>query len=735
MPQLLLPGFPAGATTVNETVSVYVEEGHRVWLLGQMEIFRHAQEDHAGFKTIVSALMKGGLVRPSEFERSDLKLTHRTLMNWRKQYQKHGGSAFYGIQRSRPAGRVMTAPKVASCQQMLEAGQSIPEVARETGIKESTLRKAITRGVLSKAPAAPVSDLSPQEPASTKTERTAEDAQAGMGVACTRPQERVAAALGISGAIVRFEPCVDVPLGGVLAALPALEANGLFSGIGPHLRLPKGFYGIVSILMLLGFMALARIKRPEGLRHVSPGELGKLLGLDRAPEVRTLRQKVAAMADQGNVMDWMLERAKAWMREETAEAGYLYVDGHVRTYTGQKANLPRRYVSRQRLCLRGTTDYWVNDALGRPFFVVSKSVSEGLAATLLEDILPDLLQSVPGQPSEAQLAADPTLHRFVVVFDREGATHDLLSKLWKHRVAAITYRKAVKDLWPESEFKETEVPIPGAGSSTMLLATRQCTLCAGEASMPVIEVRKLCKDGHQTVVMTTAMQLAAPVVAGRMFARWCQENFFAYMMQHFDIDGLVQYGAEELPGTVKVVNPAWRVAEQQVRQTRGKLRTLEIQAGQIGIDEGVDIHKRAELHQRIEQVQSDLEKLRQTRKAIPRKVALSELPEAERPNQLRPLRKALVDTVKMIAYRAETALLVLLRRHLNKPEDGRGLIRELFTASADIHPDPAAGTLTIRIHGTACPAHDKAIGSLLTELTAAEYQHPQTQAKMIFEMA
>ena len=197
----------------------------------------------------------------------------------------------------------------------------------------------------------------------------------------------------------------------------------------------------------------------------------------------------------------------------------------------------------------------------------------------------------------------------------------------------------------------------------------------------------------------------------------------------------MQYGCEELPGTVQVVNPAWRVGDQKVRQSRGQLRTLEAQAGRIGLDEGVDIQKRAELHQRIEQVQSDLEGLCQARKKIPRKIALCELPEAERPNQLLPLRKTLVDTVKMIAYRAETALLGLLRRHLAKPEEGRGLIRELFAASADIQPDPAAGTLTIRIHPMACPAHDQAIAALLAELTAAQYQHPQTQAKMIFTMA
>jgi len=77
----------------------------------------------------------------------------------------------------------------------------------------------------------------------------------------------------------------------------------------------------------------------------------------------------------------------------------------------------------------------------------------------------------------------------------------------------------------------------------------------------------------------------------------------------------------------------------------------------------------------------------------------------------------------------------LLRRHLNKPEDGRGLIRELFSASADITPDPEAGTLRVRIHPMACLAHDKAIGELLMELTAAQYKHPQTQELMIFELA
>lgn len=73
---------------------------------------------------------------------------------------------------------------------------------------------------------------------------------------------------------------------GLLAGLPASCANGLLSGPGKHLTFPGGGYSALHILALLGFMALGRIRRPEGLRHVAPGELGKVAGLDRVPEVR-----------------------------------------------------------------------------------------------------------------------------------------------------------------------------------------------------------------------------------------------------------------------------------------------------------------------------------------------------------------------------------------------------------------------------------------------------------------
>jgi prepilin-type processing-associated H-X9-DG protein len=577
----------------------------------------------------------------------------------------------------------------------------------------------------------------PRQIGASKSERSRADAEAaaGMGTACTRADERIAAAMGlVECATARFEAGCDVQMAGLLAGLPALCANGLLTGLGKHLHLPNGFYSALHILLTLGFMALGRIRRPEGLRHVPPGELGKVIGLDRVPEVRTLRDKIGIMATTGNPGAWMKELAKSWMENDPDEAGYLYVDGHVRVYHGDKANLPRRYVSRERLCLRGTTDYWVNDAIGRPFFVISKAVTEGLADSIVKDIVPELLASVPRQPTADELNNDPLLHRFVVVFDREGATHSLLCALWKHRVGAMTYRKNVKDVWSESEFVEQEVPIPGGGGHRMRLAMRETEIRAAKDSIPVTEVRRLTASGHQTAIVTTARRLGNTAIASRMFARWSQENFFAYMMQHYDIDGLIEYGAENVPGTTMIVDARWRDLDKAVRKAREIERKLQVELARQSAREGSEIHKKAETLEAIQAAQAELVRLRAERKATPRKVTIESLPEDQRPTQLPPLNRVLTDAVKMIAYRAETALVALLRPHLKKEEEARALVRELFVTSADIEPNDAAKTLTVRIHRMAAPVHDKAIAALLADLTKLEFRHPETGAKIIYSL-
>ncbi len=824
--QCRFEGFHEGAQRINEALDIVESEDHVYYFLWGDNFFDHRKDEMALRRYILATLMDCGHVRASELQKPPLNISHRTLMNWKAILRKEGSSGFFTRSAANRSHK-MTEEVKAQCAGLIAKGLNIAAVARQVGIQESTLRKAVKRGAVctiaapaptpaaqtqttgpggvgempaaqpgSATPASTASqadstiqggpapqpttissgepDSSPAPMAahahasasgvgnacvqpSTKSERSRLDAQAasGIGTACTRADERVDAALGLATcASTRFEACADVPMAGLLAGLPALCANGLLSGLGKYLSLPKGFYGALHILLLLAFMALGRIRRPEGLRHIPPGEFGKVIGLDRVPEVRTVRSKIGQLALAANTQAWMKELSTSWMQDDPEEAGYLYIDGHVRVYNGSKAQLPRRFVSRERLCLRGTTDYWVNDAIGRPFFVVSKALNEGLSAVLLQDIVPQLLVSVPQQPTPEQLAADPSLHRFVVVFDREGSHHSLISQLWQQRIGALTYRKNVKDKWPVADFSQHSVELIGGERTTMLLARRQTMLTALKQSMVVIEVRCLTSTGHQSAIITSARHLGTTTVAGRMFARWCQENFFAYMMQHYDIDGLIQYGVEELPGTSLVTNPLRVTLERNIvktrvlrRQQQSQLALLTQKQQQASASQDSDagksatstvgstlMHKIGQCVQNIEAVQGDLDTLLAQRKSIARKVTLESLPAEQRPTQLRPWGKMLSDTIKMIAYRSETALVAMLRKHLNNESEARALIRSLFLASGDIEPNDQAGTLTVRIHRMTSPAHDKSISALLDDLTQMEFKHPQTAAKMIFTL-
>jgi prepilin-type processing-associated H-X9-DG protein len=183
--------------------------------------------------------------------------------------------------------------------------------------------------------------------------------------------ERLAASLELLDEVApQFSAVLDLPKGGVLLALPALLVGGLVRDVGQYFRLPKGFYGLKSIFLLLAFMALARLKSMQALRYYAPGEWGKLLRIDRAPEGRTLRVKLKHLADQEQAFLWSTELCKDWMMEGPDEATVLYVDGHVRVYHGKTKQLPKHYVARERLCLSVTADDWVNAMDGKPFFVV-----------------------------------------------------------------------------------------------------------------------------------------------------------------------------------------------------------------------------------------------------------------------------------------------------------------------------------------------------------------------------
>jgi hypothetical protein len=580
-----------------------------------------------------------------------------------------------------------------------------------------------------------------QGPASTLSERSWADSQAPMGYGTTRALDRVLASCGLlTSAGLEFVPADDVPQGGVLCALPALLTEGLLRHTRRFYTLPAGYYPLESIFLYLALLALVRCPSLEQTRYQAPGEWGKLLGLDRLPEVKTLREKIGlCCAQEGRAAQWQSRLAREWMEgaggEDPDHLGLFYVDGHVRVYHGKLGPLPRLYVARQKLCLRGTTDYWVNGLGGEPFFVVTQPVHAGLIAALREQVIPRLLAEAP--PADAaKLAADPQAVRFIIVFDREGFSPKWFAALKAERIAILTYHKYPGENWPAEEFRPHSVRLPSGEAVERELAERGTRLSNG---LWVREVRARSADGSQSSILCTHWSLDLTRIAVWVPARWSQENFLKYMREHFGLDRLITYGTLPLPATTLVVNPARRALEQQLRRERATLQRLQAQFGAHGLPaqptpaqlEQFKQHG-GQLRDAIQAQDAVVEALKQKRKTTPQKVPLKELPEAQRLRQLQPESKHFIDTVKLIAYRAESALAGEVREHLQREDEARALLRRVFVTPANLRPDYPRGTLTVELHRLGSPWQDAAVAKLCQELTATETTFPTTSLRLIY---
>ena len=561
-----------------------------------------------------------------------------------------------------------------------------------------------------------------------------------MGRGASNVSARVASSLGALSAVEPvFQPTLDVPCAGVLFALPALLGLGLLDTAQESLNpLPNGYYGLESILLLLAFMALARLKTLESLRYQAPGEWGKLLGLDRIPEVSTMRAKIDVLCANGKAQVWSSQLSQGWMRQDPEQAGVLYVDGHTRVYHGAQTQLPRHYVARQKLCLRATVDFWVNAMDGQPFFAINKVVDPGLIKVIEEDIVPRLIREVPNQPSQAQLDADLLLPRFTLVFDREGYSPQFWSRLKEQRVACLSYHKFPGDDWALEEFTAQAATLSNGEATTLQLAERGTRLSNG---LWVREVRKLSKGGHQTAIISTNYKFEFIGLAVNMFARWSQENYFKYSREHFNLDRLAGYSTQEITDPIEVVNPKYRALDGQVRSTNGKLSRSLALFGALNIEQTIEpahmeafTQKKAALKDEVDALQAQLIELKANRKATDRHIAIKDLPEDQRFTQLSTHSKHFVDAIKMVAYRAETAMANFLRESLTRADEARTLLRSIYTTEADLLPDYQNKTLTVRLHHLTQHRSDQSVALLCAELNQTETVFPRTDLRMIFEI-
>ena len=556
-------------------------------------------------------------------------------------------------------------------------------------------------------------------------------------MATTRLEERTACSFGqgTSGR-VEFEQGQALSGGGVLFLLPALLAQGLLKTREVYSWLPKFYYTLESIVLTLAFMALLRIKNPEQLKQCKPGELGRVIGLDRVPEVRCLRGKINLLTQQGRATDLNTILIDSWYSGNSSqEAEFLYIDGHVRIYYGEKANLPLKYVSRQKLCLSATTEYWVNDAQGMPVMMVMGELTEKLQDVIEYQIIPQLQQTVL-LPKQAAGTGTPIC---TFIFDREAYSPAFFKRLWeKYEIAVITYRKNVKDKWPDECFKNVVV--------TVLQQTVNMQLCEQGVHLGGYwfrEARRLGQAGHQTSIITTHPTLGLNIIAGRMFARWSQENFFRYLIEDYDFDKMVSFGVEAVDPEKEIVNPHYRKLTHQLKKAREKIQRLQAQffpLVQSAIDQPLDdlpaiTAKQMECKEKIDSLKLQEAELITRRSHIKPRLKVCQMPQQERYNKLKTESKLLMNVLKMICYRAESSVAQWIAPFLAKADnEKRMVVKQIIKSCADLDPDYKNKTLTVTLHSLSADRFNYAAAELTVLLNQTETIFPGTNLKMIFKI-
>ncbi len=765
--QNLFPGHetPSDSVVINDRAAIRTRDGHRVVLVAGMPWAHYAVGDRMAEAYAMVSLVEQGWADQVQVARA-FQVATRTVRRHQRRFDE-GGLVALGRLGGYPKGR----PRVSRAEERLvdqlkAQGLSNCKIAKRLGVSEKAVRKRLRRlgwgppraeqtvlalpeprspAPVAAAPSEPPSDpnLSASDAPSLEnavppTDGASDPNLSAAQAVCDldpspilsldtdpadRSGDRLLACLGVlEDAAPLFRDGEKVPGAGVLLALPALLQSGVleiarqvYGSIGP------AFYGLRTTVVALLLLALLRIKRPEGLKENSPPELGRLLGLDRAPEVKTLRRKLSKLATLGRAIEFGQKLAQRRVAARGAALGFLYVDGHVRVYHG-KRTLPKAHVARMRIAMPATTDYWVNDERGDPLLVLTTEANPGLVK-----MLPPILEQVRSLVGERPVT---------IVFDRGGFSPKLFARLIAQGFDILTYRKGRSRRVPARAFVEQTAVIEG-NKVTYVLADQQVRLLKGKLRLR--QVTRL-QDDHQTPILTSRRDLTAIEVAYRMFERWRQENFFKYLREEYALDALVDYDTEPANPAREVPNPRWNEITAKLRQARVQLAAL---CSQYGVEAFTNKESQrrtmrgfkianAKLTTPLLQAARRCARLEAQRAKTPRRIPVGQVSDGK-VIKLATERKHLTNLLKMVAYQAESDLVRWVMPHYRRTEDeGRTLVQTALAATGDIQV--RADEIRLQLYPLSSPHRTRALAALCDQINQTQTTFPGSPLRLHFEV-
>src|SRR6266568_695787 len=451
-------------------------------------------------------------------------------------------------------------------------GASDSEIARRLGVAQSTVSRRL-------GPAAVQEQLPDGGPAGEPAVPGPQDGEPEAGPAAPAPSSQPAAGPG-SPAGAEPAPAgelVPVPAGdlaarpaGEPAAVPsryagAMLAHAYLDRIGAEAilaaALPPGparaRYDDLALLTATSLAFALGVSSAEGTKHLIPAQAGILAGIGRLPGLRTLRPRLASIADRCDPLALQRQLGAAMLAADAPALHVYYVDDHFVPYEGAKP-VPKGWNTKRRHAQPGRADTMVTDYQGRAVAFATGDPS-GLSATL------------PGALAQLRqvLGAEATI---MLGFDRGGSYPVAFRAIRDARADWVTWRRS--PLAPVTAKPRRYWAARGDGKPAEVLwladetaeikeygQARQITLF--EAGAPVLQV------------LTSDTDAPAAALLAWLRCRWRIENLFKYLEAHYGIHWLCDYRAGTQDDDHLIANPERKAARARLREAEAALATAE----------------------------------------------------------------------------------------------------------------------------------------------------------------
>jgi transposase-like protein len=636
-------------------------------------IGRFSRSDHATRNVLLVAAYqscKRGEIRALA---RAFQVASGTLWYLNDAFQEGGAKALVERSHGGVRYRRLTESKQRRAEKLFDAGATVSEVKKATGLSQGSVSKARTLWQQH--------SQAVETPAPTTVEE--EDQEFELIATC--------------------EPRSHSPVqhAGSWLLLAMTAALGLHATAEQN-RPSKLKPALLRLALNAFVTALAVGERcAEGIRRLGTASAGALLFAAHAPSASWVRRVLHRFADDGNggafqfAVAGQLSRAAA----QGDDVAVFYVDNHLRPYSGQQV-LRKGWRMQDRCAVPGTTDYYVHDEDGRPVFRADSPGHASLAAVLTPAAACLRLAVGEEQP-------------IVLAFDRGGSFPSAMADLRDAGIGFVTYERRPYALLAKSDFART-ITLDN-GERVGLCEAHEKNLGRGRG-----RVRRIClrmEDGHQVNLLAIS-DLASERLVEVMSGRWRQENAFKHGKERWGINQLDGRRCEPVPPGTIIPNPARRRLEHAlglVRRWGGEVRN---RLARVGAGE----RSREGLAAQLVETVTLREQYESQRPTLPMHAPVEQTELAGKLERHEPDYKMALDAVRTICANAESELAAIAGPLLPKPREAKRLLRSLFSAPGRI--DVRADVIRIALQPAGSGPELKALARMCELLDRKGLVHP-----------